>query len=106
MNYKSPYLFMFVNVFTLLPQEFKNFLRKLRGEQMAAPLKTLDVEPNDSAIEELQASDPTEIQDNVNDQEQKTQKDGCGGPGLMCCCPCGALKGGADGESKKRMEKV
>ena len=93
---------------TLLIQEFKNFLRKLHGEQMAAPLTTLQVPGDESAVDAIEqpGNHPSESVEYVNEKEEKRQKIGCGGPGLMCCCPCGALKGSADGESKKRMEKV
>lgn len=76
---------------------------------MAAPLTSL-VPADESAVDEIEqpGNQPfsTESVEYVNEKEEKRQKIGCGGPGNMCCCPCGALKGGADGESKKRMEKV
>ncbi len=70
-------------------------------------MTTLSADPNPALVENLQSSDlaggQTEVQENGL---QSRSKEGCGGPGGMCCCPCGALKSIADGDSKKKMEKV
>ncbi len=69
-------------------------------------MTALGSEPDTFNTENLQGSDIAGVQTEVQEDEQSRHKAGCGGPGGMCCCPCGALKGSADGESKKKMEKV
>ena len=73
---------------------------------MAAPLAHLGVEPDHVQIEPSQDSNIDGGQAEVAENGKSRHKEGCGGPGGMCCCPCGALKSSADGESKKKMEKV
>jgi hypothetical protein len=87
-------------------QGFKNFLRKLQGEQNAAPLTSLDDEHDAVDSQVLLGSGPENVQVIAAENGTIRQKEGCGGPGSMCCCPCGALKSGAHGESKIKMEKV
>jgi hypothetical protein len=87
-------------------QGFKNFLRKLRGEKLSAPLTSLGGEPDIATVENSQGNELALMETENQGNGQSRNKEGCGGPGGMCCCPCGALKSSADGESKKKMEKV
>jgi hypothetical protein len=97
---------LLADMLTWSSKGFKNFLRKLRGEQLASPLTHLGDEPDHDQIKNLQGSILDSIQDEVVENGKSQHKEGCGGPGGMCCCPCGALKRSADGESKRKMEMV
>ena len=78
----------------------------MRGEQESAPLTTLDNELDAGETHFSPESDLADISAVPAENGTTRRKEGCGGPGSMCCCPCGALKSGADGESKIKMEKV
>ncbi len=73
---------------------------------MSAPLTHLGGEPDHVQTEHSLDSNIDSGQAEVAENGKSRHKEGCGGPGGMCCCPCGALKSSADGESKKKMEKV
>lgn len=100
------FLDVFGDFLKYLQQGFKNFLRKLRGQQYSAPLTDLNGEPDAAQNDLATGSDNAGIPEFDPDNGALRPKEGCGGPGSMCCCPCGALKRGADGESKIKMEKV
>jgi hypothetical protein len=92
--------------FNSVCQGFKNFLRKLRGEQLTSPLTSLDDAPDVQETEFSPGRDAAEPEQLAVGNGAMKQKEGCGGPGGMCCCPCGALKNSTANESKKKMEKV
>ena len=98
--------FFVIFVLTLLLQGFKNFLRKLKGEQLSAPLTNLDDTADPVENENFSDNNPADKEAITGENGRAVHKNGCGGPGNMCCCPCGALKVGADGESRKKLEKV
>jgi hypothetical protein len=98
--------FFVVFALTSFRQGFKNFLRKLRGELLSAPLTSLDDATDPAANEHFSDNNPTVEEAFTSENGITVHKKGCGGPGSMCCCPCGALKVGPDGESRKKVEKV
>ena len=69
-------------------------------------MTSLDDATDPAANEHFSDNNPAVEEAFTSEYGITVHKKGCGGPGSMCCCPCGALKVGADGESRKKVEKV